>query len=101
MTARKSDSPLVVDGIKLDVRPDDLDDYEITELLAEAEDESLDESERNAASMRAMVRIPRLMFGADWDRIKGELRAKNGGKLSNDTVSGFVQRTFEALNRKN
>lgn len=96
-TKGHNDSPLVVDGIKVDLTVESVDDYEITEALVDMSDEALGEQER----ARATVAMARLLFGADWTRIKRELRERHDGKLTNETVGEFIKTTFETLNRKN
>ena len=94
---KHEDSPLVVHGIKVKLTVADVDDYEVTEALVDMSDE--DKPETDCA--KAIVRLTRLLFGRDWERIKGELRKKHDGKLTNETVGNFITDVFTGLNRKN
>lgn len=94
---KHNDSPLVVQGIRVNLTTADVDDYEITEALVDMSDESAPDTSR----AKATVRMARLLFGGDWDRIKRELREKNDGKLPNEAVGQFINDVFEGLNRKN
>lgn len=93
----KPDKPTVVDGIKVEVTADAFDDFEITECVADLYDEDADDGAKTTAA----VKMYRLVFGADFPRIKRELRAKNGGKLTNEAMSQFMAKVIEAVNAKN
>lgn len=92
----KPDKPTVVDGIKVDVTADAFDDFEITECIADLYDDEATDGEKTASA----VKMYRLVFGADFPRIKRELRAKNGGKLTNEAMSSFMAEVIEAVNAK-
>lgn len=87
----------VVNGIEIKLTAEDLDDYEITEALVDAEAPDATDGEKT----RAYVRMMRLVFGDDFERVKSELRAKNGGKLTNETMTEFAAACFAAVGAKN
>lgn len=93
----KLDKPTLVDGIKVEVTADAFDDFEITECIADL----YDEDSTDSAKMAAAVKMYRLVFGGDFPRIKRELRAKHGGKLTNDVMGQFMADVIEAANAKN
>lgn len=93
MAAKKP--ALVVDGISLNVKAEDLDDFELVEALADANSEDMD------VQMQAVVRVFRIVYGDDYKRVKSELREKNGGKLTTEIMMGFFGETMEALGAKN
>lgn len=95
--SKKSDKPTVVDGIEIDVTAEDFDDYEITECLAALGDPDAEEGEQ----LTAMVRFFKLLFKSDYQRVKDELRAANGGKLTNEAMGAFANRVIEAAKAKN
>lgn len=95
MSAKKT--AMKVDGIEVNVTAEALDDFEITEALADMEDDSLDDG----AKMRAAVRFMRTLFGADFRRVKDELRAANGGRLTNERMTAFAGKAIEAAGAKN
>lgn len=94
---KKIDKPIVVDGIKVDVTVEDFDDYEITECLAALGDPDAEEGEQ----LTAMVRFFKLLFKSDYQRVKDELRAANGGRLTNEAMAAFANRVIEAAKAKN
>lgn len=75
-----------VDGIAVTVALDVMDDYELTEQLVINADPAATQAERLAA----LVRSYRVLFGADYGRVKDELRARNGGALPNSAMVGFA-----------
>lgn len=93
MAAKKP--ALAVDGIALNVKAEDLDDFDLVEALADANSEDMD------VQMRAVVRVFRIVYGDDYKRVKSELREKNGGKLTTEIMMGFFGATMEALGSKN
>ena len=93
MAAKKP--ALSVDGIALNVKAEDLDDFELVEALADANSEDMD------VQMQAVVRVFRIVYGDDYKRVKSELREKNGGKLTTEIMMGFFGATMEALGAKN
>lgn len=88
---------VAVDGIEISLRAEDLDDFEIVEAIADANDPDADEE----SQMRAVVRIFRLVYKSDYARIKKELREKNGGRLTAETMMAFFNSTMEAIQAKN
>ena len=93
----KTATPTLVNGIKVEVTADAFDDFEITECIADLYDEDSTDGAKTAAA----VKMYRLVFGADFQRIKRELRAKHGGKLTNEAMSQFMAEVIEAVNAKN
>lgn len=96
MAARKGKA-VEVDGIKLDVLVDTADDYELVEQMAVMSDDQATGNEKLAAT----VRIYRLLLGADYRRVKDELREKNGGRLPLKAMSDFISKVVEAAGAKN
>lgn len=93
----KSDKPLVIDGVKVGLAAEDFDDFEVTECLADIVDDSVEPS----AKIAATVRIYRILFGADFERVKRDLRANHGGKLTNEVMAGFLNSCMAAVQAKN
>lgn len=81
-------------GIKLTVPADRLSDWDIAEGIATLQDDAAEQS----AKLVASVRVARGVMGEDYERVKKELRAKNGGTLSGDDIADFLKGLFEALN---
>lgn len=88
---------MVVNDIEVNVTKEDLDDFEVMECLAVMMDEEASDRQR----MVAIPRLLKLVFKADWQRVKDELRKQNDGKLTNDAVMGFLNSVIEQLNAKN
>lgn len=105
MAQRKTDSPIVVDGIKLSIAPEDTEDALLLELMVDANDESLSDEERGEAAWQANRRL----FGRrEWKRILSELAEKKGvdkgdgtKRLPPGVVRDFVDEATAAVNRKN
>lgn len=93
----KSDKPLIVDGVKVSLTAEDFDDFEILECLADIVDDAAEPS----AKLAATVRIYRLLFGADFERVKRELREKHEGKLTNEIMGDFLNACMAAVQAKN
>ena len=93
----KSDKPLIVDGVKVSLTAEDFDDFEILECLADIVDDAAEPS----AKLAATVRIYRLLLGADFERVKRELREKHGGKLANEVMGDFLNSCMTAVQAKN
>ena len=94
----------IIDGIEVHVTPEDFDDYEIAECLAViAENDDPGEKPEGlmVEFMKAACSLPKLIFKDDWKRIKGELRAANGGRLPNAVVTDFVKKAMAAAKAKN
>lgn len=79
-----------VDGIQVSLSRDALDDWELAEQLAELDNP-------NANQLAASVKVTQLVFGDDWPRIKEELAARCGGKLSISAVGDFLGTCFQML----
>ena len=93
-----------IDGIKVNVTVDDLDDYDIAEtlaIIAEADEPGEKSPEFQVEFMKAAYTLPKMIFKNDWKRIKGELRAKNDGNLPNSVVFEFVNKVMTAVGSKN
>lgn len=93
----KPDKPILVDGIKVEVTADAFDDFEITECIADLYDDEATDGEKTASA----VKMYRLVFGDEFPRVKRELRAKHGGKLTNETMNSFMGDVIEAVKAKN
>lgn len=93
----KSDKPPVIDGIEVNLTAEDFDDFEILECLADIVDDAAEPS----AKLAATVRIYRLLFGADFERVKRELREKHEGKLTNEIMGDFLNACMAAVQAKN
>lgn len=86
-----------VDGIKVELSADTLDDMDVIECIADCNDPELD----GIGQMRAVVRLLRTVFGDDYGRIKDELRERGGGRLTVEAVSEFFNRACELAGAKN
>ena len=97
--AAKLGNAFVVQGITVEnVTADTINDFEFMEAIATLMDETADDS----AKLRATANIAPVIFGAkQWKRIKGELREQNEGRLTAQTVMGFIDGVLSELNSKN
>lgn len=87
-----------VDGIEVTVSIEPSRDYEIIECETVLADPDATTAERN----RAYYRRNHILLGDQYDRVMGELRAANDGKLDIATVASFVARVVaEAVEAKN
>lgn len=86
MAARKKTATATVQGITVNLDFDLADDFEVVEQGAIAADTDSTDAEKLAATLR----VYRLIFGADYRRVKDELRAKNDGRLSTQDMISFV-----------
>ena len=92
---RKSkDGSVTVQGVKVTIQPGALDDWDVVECIADLQDESRSASEKIVPTVRLM----RLLFGAEYDRVKKELRAAHDGQLTNEVMGGFITEVFGSLN---
>lgn len=82
-----------IQGIEVKISKDGLDDFETTEAMAVLNDEDATDAER----VVAVGKLPRLIFGSQWTRIKRDLRAANDGKLTNEAVSMFIAEAINAV----
>lgn len=93
----KADEALTIEGIGLSATPgafrDRLQDWEIAEAMADMRDVESDDGTRLAASVRVM----RLLLDDEYTAVKRELRAKHDGKLTEQTMAGFMTSLFEAI----
>lgn len=90
---------ITVQGIAVEgVTPDTLNDFEFLEAVAVL----IDEAEDDAAKLRATASIAPAIFGkTQWRRIKGELRERNDGRLTAETVMQFIDGALTELKAKN
>lgn len=88
---------MIVNDIEVNVTKADLDDFDVVECLSVMMDEEASDRQR----MVAIPKLLKLVFKADWQRVKDELRKQHDGKLPNDAVMGFLNSCIEALNAKN
>lgn len=86
MDVKKTKRTVEVDGIEVTLDLGILDDYELTEQLVINADPASSRSER----LGALVRAYRILFGDDYQRVKDELRAMNGGGLPNGAMVNFA-----------
>ena len=82
-----------VDGIEVTVAVDPADDYELIECAMTMADESAPVADHN----RAYFRRNHLLLGEGYDRVMGELRAANGGRLPRDVVASFMARVIAGV----
>lgn len=97
--AEKLGKSFTVQGIVVeDVTPETLNDFEFMEAIAVMSDDGANDAEK----LRAMASIAPVVFGArQWKRIKSELRAQHGGRLTAETAMGFIDGVLSELNAKN
>lgn len=97
--AEKLGKVLVVNGITIEnVTAETLNDFDYIEALATLSDDTAEPMEK----IRATAAMGPVIFGAkEWKRIKSELRAQNDGRLTNETVMGFLDGVMTELNSKN
>lgn len=88
---------MIVNDIEVNVTKADLDDFDVVECLSVMMDEDASDRQR----MVAIPKLLKLVFKADWQRVKDELRSQNDGRLPNDAVMGFLNSCIEQLNAKN
>jgi len=80
-----------VSGIEITVAPQLLNDFEILELLVEAE----------SGEIASIVKLFKTMFGEQqWTRIKAELRKQNDGSLPVQETMQFVMDVFDEIGRQ-
>lgn len=77
-----SDKPLIVDGIKVNITIDDIDDIEIAEAMEEG---------RFATAMK-------MTFGdEEYKRIKEAFKENNGGRAKLSEIAEWFQKVSEKL----
>lgn len=82
-----------VDGIEVTVAVDPADDYGLIECAMVMADESAPVADHN----RAYFRRNHILLGEAYDRVMGELRAQNGGRLPRDAVASFMARVVAGV----
>lgn len=91
-TARRG-TTVEVDGIEVTVAVDPADDYGLIECAMTMADESAPVADHN----RAYFRRNHILLGDAYDRVMGELRAQNGGRLPRDAVASFMARVVAGV----
>lgn len=86
---------VTVSGITVDVLMDSADDFELVEQIAI----NADPDSTAAEKISAMVRVYKAIFGADYKRVKDELRRKNGGRLPVAVMSDFASTVMNEVAR--
>lgn len=86
-----------VDGIEVSVSASSFDDIDVIECIADAANPDSDQQ----TQMVAVVKLLRMVFGSDYERVKTELRKRHGGRLTVETMSEFMNRCAEAAQAKN
>ena len=82
-----------VDGITVTVMADVDDDYSIVEAAYVARDPHASADEKTMAT----IRLYHMLLGGDYDRVMGELRERNGGRLPTSAVIGFMGRVVSEV----
>lgn len=88
---------VTVDGIDVDLTAETFEDYDVLEAIADVNGHTGDP----VAQLADVVRLFRLVFGADYDRIKRELREEHDGKLTADDMTKFFNDVAVAVDAKN
>ena len=86
---------VTVRGVELEADPARMEDYEAIEAMADMM------AAEGAEALQLSVRWMRLVLGADYRRVKDELRRANGGTLTFEDMSGFCTELVEAAGSKN
>lgn len=84
---------VTVDGIEVRPIADAADDFEIVEAVAASSDPNAPEYAKTLAT----VRVYRAILGADYERVKAELRAKNGGRLPVAVMIDFMAKVLTKM----
>lgn len=97
--AEKLGHVITVQGITVEgVTPDKLNDFDFLEAIATMTDPDAGDMD----IIRSMSAVGPIVFGAkQWKRVKAELREKNDGRLTGESVVDFVFEVMAALNSKN
>lgn len=82
-------------GVKLDIDATALDDIDVIECIADLNSPDAD----GAGQAAATVKLLRTVFGSDYQRIKAELRERNGGRLTVETMGDFFTGVSDALGK--
>ena len=88
-----SQKAITVDGIEVRPLADAADDFEVVEAVAA----SSDPSAPDYAKTLATVRVYRAILGADYERVKAELRAKHGGRLPVEVMIDFMSKVMNGM----
>lgn len=91
--AARRGTTVEVDGIEVTVAVDPADDYGLIECAMTMADESAPVADHN----RAYFRRNHILLGDAYDRVMGELRAQNGGRLPRDAVASFMARVVAGV----
>lgn len=93
----KTTDEVVVQGITLNVPKTDLAgrlaDWDVIEGIATMNDPAAGGLDR----MVAVSRVLRSLFAGDYERIKGELRVKHDGKLTEQIMGDFLRDAFQEI----
>ncbi len=93
----KEPKTIEVEGITLTIEPSFADDFEFVECIAIMSDPEATTAEQAVATVNMMRRV----FGADYARVKRELREAHGGALTNEVMQEFFSATLARVNAKN
>lgn len=80
---------VTVQGIKITVDPAQLDDWEITEAVADIQFGAPEDA------LKAVF-LARKVLGDQYEMVKEHLKKRTGGHLSNETFSAFIKDVFQA-----
>lgn len=81
-----------IDGISFTVAPDIMDDWDIAETMFNAR------KDPSKVDAEQMLRFFQLFYGEHYERVKSELRKKNGGRLPITVMGEFLNATLEQVN---
>ena len=90
MAEESSVKTVTVQGVKLTVDPARLDDWELTETIADMQFGGPENGPK-------AVFLARKVLGDDYDRVKDHLRKRGGGRISNEAFATFIQDVFKAV----
>lgn len=88
--AKSKGTEVEVDGIKVTVAIDPDDDYAVVEASFTTNDPDASPLEKT----RATIGLYHLLLGDEYDRVMGELRERNEGKLPTGAVIEFMRRVM-------
>lgn len=94
---RASGTKVEVDGITVSVSRDDVDDIDVIEAIADVNSDLTSDTDKMAAA----IKVFRLVFGSDYERVKSELRDQHDGRCSVETFMQFFSDVLEAVGAKN
>lgn len=81
---------VTVQGIKIKIDPAALDDWELTEIIADIQ-------YGDSGDALKTVFLARKVLGPEYEKVKDHLKARNGGRVSNEAFSAFVKDVFQAV----